>query len=262
MGSYLIRVESTNISAFLSDTQELSVVRGASYSLLRWTTNAINQLKSNIGDENVDVVTSGSSALTIVIDECTKDSAKEILQSLLNVVRSDEVMKYATFAGAVAVIDPDGYALALNTAVSSIRLQQQQQVDIGLPPVNEDTSETRFCQMNRVFANDNPKGSLGAVSDFSWRRFQAGRAAKKDYVKRISNRDVQSTNDLEQLTSGSDFAKSLSDGGKNLSQYMAVIMFDGNQFGQLESKAAHNSSLGMDNSPRGVTFEAAQTNDT
>ncbi len=236
---FLLRIEATNLNRFVWDTADLSTIRGSSLALLQWP-HLVAKLLSERGLDS-EVITVGGSAMTIVLPKISGDDPSETvrqhLAESLKRLRTDELFGLVTYAGAaVEIHGAGGYSNAMQLVLSSIRLQQSSEADMLFPAENTDADTTSFCALNRLLPSTEKVVNGSRVSPSVATRRKKGLQEKRELVRILTDTETETTADFGEMTTGCEFARRSDTCGKNLNGFMAVIVLDGNGFGDIEQQ--------------------------
>lgn len=236
---YLLRMEGVNIYEIIDDADKLNVRRGGGL-LLR---EAVNEIKKIRGLKKI------STGASVGLFELSEDSSrthadieKDIKKKL-----SEEPYKYFTFVvDIVPLADPvedvqTDFQFAKEAVLARNRFRQYQQPTLVFPERNTDSGQIRVaCEWDRirpgvemVEVKTSKASNLVTVSSSIKARHDYGRDQKKKdfYIKECegvaSFDNLEFTQDFHELAEGSSFSQ--------LNKKIAVIYFDGNSFGKIQS---------------------------
>ncbi len=222
---FYLRVEGVNLNNFISDTMDISTIRGGGLLLLE----AIEKIKKQF--KQLEAISTGASSGLFSFEATDLEKAKTLKQQVVNFLNHDSKLKHATF-----VIDtlPTGKTftedkeklLALN------RWQQMQSPTLVVPGNNQPNTKYPLCAIDHIRPTANREVKKGddklIVSESVFQRRNHGRKQKQDFYKRQTG--------LQNLhTFVSDFTELTDDKKRgNLNGKLAVIYLDGNSFGKIQ----------------------------
>ena len=260
---YLIRAEGVNLSAVLSDTSDLSTIRGGGLMLLE----AASELAPDVSKKRSTPVTvvakdckaksTGASAALLWCGD--KSKAKAALADVRKHLQGENY-KHFTFVVNALEYDARGksngklmeYQQAEAAVLAANRWQQMQAPSLAIPSLTTGKSNA-VCEVDRVrptFKDDSPfpDNQKKSVSQSVHVRRERGRTLRQDiYPKEMERlaetkkaelekiaavKDLEFTDDLHSLAEG------YPDAG-NLEDKFAVLYMDGNNFGAI-ARACNN----------------------
>lgn len=224
MTSYYLRVEAVNLSGFLDDTGQLSVVRGGGLLLLGSTERIEREFRS------LTAISTGASQGLFEFTAQDEPSAARQRDDVQRFLSTDAELCHATFV--VDVTRADGFGQARQELLALNRWRQWRQPTVAVP--SQPAQDRDVCDFDglrpatRTLARDDkPKPASESV----FLRWNHGRAARQGfYQSETSIAGLTFTDDLETLAR--DPARG------NLDGKLAVIYADGNSFGKIPRPTA------------------------
>lgn len=228
MSQYYLQIEAVNLGNFISDTPDLSTVRGGGLLLLE----AVEKLTPPKAATNWKTLTTGASA---GLYEFEADDAEVVCNEIRNSLTQNEELKQATFVVcAQPKVDDQSFAQNIATLQAKNRWQQMQSPSLALTGV----TAIKVCEIDLVRpAIHNvpaPESKSYLVSESVKVRRLAGQRLKQSFYEEHIGRPLQRkfTHELDELTE--DESKG------NLDGKMAVIYLDGNRFGSIKKSVSHS----------------------
>lgn len=228
MSTYFLRLEGTNFDAFLSDTQDLSTIRGGGLALL-----GLPDQVADLGDgPALRRLGSGASSGLFSFEAEGDGAAAAVCDQVRRRLRENPALAHATVAVDVLRagedFQRDGEALrALN------RWRQLSSPSLAVPsPV----TGAEPCVLDRLRpAGGEHRHADGAISESVHRRRELGRDRKQRFYRDETGIDVEAgfSNDLEHLTDDESRG--------NVHGKMAVVYLDGNAFGDVSRRHSGSS---------------------
>jgi len=224
--SFLVKFAATNLYDYVLDTEDLSVIRGASNQLDDFVGKVPGALKR--AGITVEVVYVGASEILLDVDT-NPDAAEEVIVKLLH----DE-LKIAT--GAVASVELNDTKGDL--AKSMIRLEAKlRRAQLASPSVIPPPKciGSKACEIEGV----RPAGSHRAradreeVSDHTYQRYQRGREFRTRLLDQIFVDQSLAAVDTTEWEQSFEGLQTLNAGStQSLRSKMCVMHADGNSFGK------------------------------
>lgn len=218
--NHYVRIEGMNLDAFIFDTRNLSVIRGASLLLL----GAEKKILGWLNAQRPRVLSKGASALLV---EVTTADPASLVKSLRDHLRADDQLKHATFTIATCPVK-EPFRDCVEELIAANRWEQMQSASLSLPALNQDRA-SGICALNGILpggAKVEIAREQTNVNQSTAIRFRAGRKAKQDFYDRFG------------VPALPDFAvdfDAIATGTKNLNGKLAVFYADGNQFGKIQT---------------------------
>jgi len=237
MREYYLRVEGVNLDSVLSDTSQLSVIRGSSLLLREATVALSGDLDAYLPDNKrpafssqLEAIATGASTGLYSFQADSRDAA----DNLLNNVSAWLNQHYADFTFVVDLIEKsDNFQSDINLLINKNRYQQLQQLSFSLPEINQkNTIPMVACSLDGVRPASTKQHKNEPVSLSVYRRLNYGRQQRQTfYARELNDPDLLNlkfTDDLASLAASNDYG--------NLNNKIAVLYFDGNNFGSLQNK--------------------------
>lgn len=227
--SYYLRFEAVNLSNFISDTNDLSTIRGGGLLLLDATEKAQELITKMLGSKYKTITKGASMALFEL--ETDKTGALQIKQNLIDRLNSkteddgkDNPLRHATFV--VDVLEKTAeFAKDRDKLHALNRWQQMQVPSLSIPqPAND------VCAFDKArpgsFEAYSKSGKPIILSPSVALRKDYGKSQKRSsFYKTRTNLNLSFTNDLDELSCAPNQGI--------LNGKIAVIYIDGNKFGQV-----------------------------
>jgi len=221
--TYYLRAEAVNLANFISDTMDISTIRGGGLLLL----HAIDKIKNNF--EQLEAISTGASSGLFSFDATDQKEAETLQKKVAKFLTDDPKLKHATFVidtSPAGVFNEDKEKLlALN------RWQQLQSPTLVVPNHAQQHQEYPICAIDHIRPAER-KAKKGEddliVSESVYRRRKYGREQKQQFYQQqteLANLPSFVT-DLTELTADQKRG--------NLHGKMAVIYLDGNGFGKIQ----------------------------
>ncbi|RMD83013.1 MAG: hypothetical protein D6815_07710 [Candidatus Dadabacteria bacterium] len=238
---FLVAFAATNLFAYIFDTHNLSVIRGASNDLEQFVQGIAKEITDDqwsLTTTAPDLVYSGASEILLAVD--TEAAAKDLCEALEN--RLQDQLRLAT---GIAVFEKlDGNINACRQRLDAkMRREQLRRATVIPPPSTRGASAPCAIDGIRPASEEvNLPGQRTAqCSEHTARRYNEGRQARGALLSDIFTDDIkewaQSFSDLEQLNVERNARESIH--GK-----MCVIQADGNAFGACRAKLQDPVALG------------------
>lgn len=223
MNRYYLRLEGVNFSSFISDTQDLSTIRGGGLLLLEAAQRVLAL------DEGLAKVGMGASSGLYSFLAADDREALARRRRVAAWLRGDEQLRHATFV--VDVLRASGdFQRDKESLLALNRWRQMAAPSVAMPAPAADGAEP--CALDRLRPARARRIHDGAVSESAWQRREHGRERKQTFYRDETGIDVTAGFSL----SLEDLARDPSRG--NLDGKMAVIYLDGNAFGRLNPHVA------------------------
>lgn len=236
MCEYYLRVEGVNLDSVLSDTSQLSVIRGSSLLLREATValggslNASLKEKKPVFSIQLTPIATGASTGLYAFEAESEDAPKLLLSEV-----SDWLNKhYQDFTFVVDFIKKSNdFKVDINQLINKNRYQQLQQVSLALPEtIFKNCSPQVACALDGIRPASSQQHQKEYISASVARRLRFGREKRQNfYVDELAEPQLAGldfTDDLASLAYSKNYA--------NLNQKIAVLYFDGNSFGKLQQK--------------------------
>lgn len=233
---FYLRVEGVNLNNFISDTMDISTIRGGGLLLL----DAINKINKDF--EQLEAISTGASSGLFSFEATDFENAKTLKQQVVNFLNTDSKLKHATF-----VIETLPFGNSFNEDKEKLlalnRWQQMQSPTLIVPDNNQQNTEYPLCSIDHIrptAANRavNRGDDQLIVSESVFQRREYGREQKQDFYRRQTG--------LQNLPSFvSDFTELTDDKKRgNLNGKMAIIYLDGNRFGKIQQEICQDDQDG------------------
>ncbi|MDY6992314.1 MAG: hypothetical protein SVR94_06870 [Pseudomonadota bacterium] len=224
---YYLRIEGVNLYAVLSDTSQISIIRGGSL-LLREAIKIISKHFSQL-----EPISSGASVGLFEFDAETEQAATELRQAVAERLNFHSLLQHLTFvvdiqaAGEHFLIDKEA-VLARN------RFSQMRQLTIAMPYHNQNP-KIGPCAIDNLRPASAPQevrlqDEKKWVSQSVYKRLLYGRQQKRQFYRAETGLKLPFTQDLSEL------AELKTDKFNNLNNKIAVLYFDGNGFSGIQAR--------------------------
>ena len=227
MSRHYLRIEGVNLGAVFDDTQQVSVIRGASYLLREAARCLPDWLKERDPRFVLDPISIGASVGLYACDTGDSDALCDAVRRLL---RERETYQHFTFVADVVPVSSD-FRADLEELVAANRWQQMSLPSLSLAGLDAQCKEP--CSWNGIRPADghsvNRDDEQLPMSDSVASQFDAGSDLRNAFYVNEAGKEFGScsfTDDLNQLAH--------MDRSDGLSNKIAVIYLDGNRFGTLQ----------------------------
>jgi hypothetical protein len=220
MDIYYLRLEGVNLQHVLSDTDQLSAVRGGSLLLRK----AVKDIEKRF-PKLMKISTGASVGLFRVEDETQAASLYNNVVNFLN-------KNYQHFTFVVDIQKASADFLKDKEAVlARNRFRQMQQLSLAIPPINRDI-KVEPCKQDGLrpgVSKAGPRQERKTVSISVRDRYYYGRRQKRAFYREEIGQDLglSFTNDLQEISTDKRF--------RNLNNKLASVYLDGNGFGKIQS---------------------------
>jgi hypothetical protein len=232
--TYLCHLEAVNLMHLFGDCHDLSTIRGGGLSVL--------QIGSAVS--GAQVISSGASQGLLLVEAASREEAVASVRGAVG-RHLGGLAPYATVMVEALEYDASQFGIQRQQLRAAIRKQQMQSPTVAYPPLGEgdicDIDHVRGARARTDMAE--PEGPEDrphrVLSDFTYLRRKRGLEDKKQLLRRILHPDFQTletATDLEQMVKDGPFAG-------NCADKIAVLRFDGNDFGTLSSGFARPEEL-------------------
>ena len=225
--SFLLRVEGVNLANVLEDTKQLSVVRGSGL-LLRQAAKDIaknfKELKTISLGASIGLFKFEVENLTQAINQ--KNGIKKYLTTHFR-------YQYFTFVVDIQEIENNDFKLANEKIIAKNHFNQFQQLTVVVPEFNKNKS-IQPCILDNIRPEEIRNKSASTQI-----RFDYGRRAKQLFFKH----EQISFTKTKFVTNLQDLAETKIKEIGNLKNKIAVLYFDGNSFGEMQSKCTTANEL-------------------
>lgn len=225
MPTYYLRMEGVNLNSVLSDTNQISVIRGASL-LLREATHRIEEKFA------FTKISSGASIGLFQFDASDQDAAEEIRKEVEKYLSQDEQLRYFTFVVDIQ-IESCNFGYDKEALIARNRFRQLQQPTFAFPT----TATDKPCALTNLPASRRKR--IGEddldVSDSVAVRLKYGQKQKHEFYQQETGIDLKFTDSLQELAEP-DATQKDADTPKNLNNKIAVLYLDGNGFSKIQEK--------------------------
>lgn len=233
--NYLLRVEGVNFANFVTDTQDLSTIRGGGLLLLSTAEGLAEGLRHEVPSiRQVEEVTSGASIGVYEIEMDDENEEQNIREGTIRWLGQQQALRYATVVVDVhRVGDGLEFAEMVQALTARNRWQQMQSLSIAL---DQESSE-RVCQIDNVrpaYVQKEIKGKNLWISQSVLARRSYGSSMKQRFYEKETGRTLhnQFVFDLDELSNNPEKA--------NLHHKIAIIHLDGNRFGEIKARAGNS----------------------
>lgn len=225
MPTYYLRMEGVNLGAVFDDTNQVSVIRGASF-LLR---EATQQLPKYILPDTWKVISSGASIGLFSFEAENLEQANSIEEYVVNHLNTDEKFRHFSF---VVDIQPATQKFPHNkeAVLARNRFRQMQQLSLVVPEKNHsENSTTEICTLTNL-TPAYKKAFVGEEQQFvSYSvqvRLKHGREQKQAFYKKETGIELDFTQSLQEIAANTG----------SLKNKIAVLYLDGNKFSSIQEK--------------------------
>ena len=220
--SVLCNIEAVNLDSMLSDCQDLSTIRGGGLAVLNIATDVEAKL---IADGVCCEVISGSASQGLLeVFDVTWTKTEELVRGAIEDL---PLLEYATVMVSAMDYDPARFGEQRAELKARNRWLQMQTRSVVYPELLSD----RVCNIDRV-RPATPRPDLPEKqwqSDFTFERRRLGKERKRGILREILGIDSEVVADLNELGGASKKYG-------NLMDKIAVLKFDGNNFGKISDK--------------------------
>jgi hypothetical protein len=235
MSKYLLRIEGVNFNSFVTDTQDLSTIRGGGLLLLRAAAGIAEGLQREVPNIlRLKEVTSGASIGLYDVEIDGESGGQALRDGASRWLKKQKELRHATI---VLDVEPAGDASEFPEVVQSLiarnHWQQMQSFSVAL----DSTTSDNVCEVDKVrpaATEDWIHGKDRWVSQSVFDRRRYGRDQKQAFYGNEADRSVSAgfAQDLDELSS--DPSKG------NLHRKIAIIHLDGNGFGKIKTTAGNS----------------------
>lgn len=225
MPTYYLRMEGVNLGAVFDDTNQVSVIRGASF-LLR---EATQQLPKYILPDTWKVISSGASIGLFSFEAENLEQANSIEEYVVNHLNTDEKFRHFSF---VVDIQPatQKFPHDKEAVLARNRFRQMQQLSLVVPEKNHsENSTTEICTLTNL-TPAYKKAFVGEEQQFvSYSvqvRLKHGREQKQAFYKKETGIELDFTQSLQEIAANTG----------SLKNKIAVLYLDGNKFSSIQEK--------------------------
>lgn len=229
-----VRLEAVNLSNFVHDVHDLSTIRGGSFLLL----DAVSAVQKELG------LTAISTGASMGLFSCaTADPPCDVRARIERRLHDDERFRHATFV--VDVRPVGGFARTREELTSMNRWRQFQQPTVAIP--RTPGAAARECSFDGVRPADLACGGEAVSASVAVRRRHGLYEKQKFYADELRELRRDGTDEaLETLIEQAERAEYAGDlesltsdpSRKRLHWKMAVLYFDGNEFGKRQRACA------------------------
>jgi len=229
MPTYYLRMEGVNLGSVLSDTNQISVIRGASL-LLR---EATRKVEEEFAFAKFTKISSGASIGLFQFEALNSGMAEGKRQQVADYLSQDEQLCYFTFVVDIQAESGD-FVHDKEALLARNRFCQLQQPTFAFPTTI--ATATKPCELTNLPASQQEKigEEIQDVSDSVSVRFNYGREQKHDFYQQETGIDLKFTNSLKEL------AEPDANTPKNLGHKIAVLYLDGNDFSKIQKTHCKN----------------------
>lgn len=230
--TFYLRIEGVNLANFIFDNQDLSTVRGGGLLLL----DGVNDLQRFTlkSGETLEAISLGASIGLFNFSTPNPDRAKEIREELRDHFSQHHSLKHATFV--IDVIAGSNFGLDRERLLARNRWRQMREPSVSLSHLFDSaTANVAACEIDLVrpgieLDNKAPQRKRKQSAATRQRR-EYGLVQKKCLYKNETGLDLNFVETFEDLSKLPDTTAI----SGILHHKMAVIYFDGNDFGKLQS---------------------------
>ncbi|WP_157237606.1 Cas10/Cmr2 second palm domain-containing protein [Beggiatoa alba] len=222
-------MEGVNLSAVLDDTNQISVIRGASF-LLR---DAAKEVSKQFNDKNI--ISVGASIGLFAFEANTPEKAQETADNVVKALNENDKFKHFNFVVDIQA-ETSEFIRDKEALIARNRFRQMQQFSLVIPEKN-DKADTLVCELTNLTPAIVEKERIGeekkAVSSSVSVRLKYGREQKKGFYKDETGLNYEFTDDLHELSEkDNSYAK--------LADKIAVLYLDGNSFSKIQTNHCKN----------------------
>lgn len=245
MTELYVRMEAVNLANFIEDVHDLSTIRGGSFLLLE----AVEAVEERFRLKRI------STGASIGLFATGSDQSASTVQSEMEAfLRTHDRFRHATFV--VDVKPANDFTADRESLAAMNRWRQFQQPTLAVPtvPAAASNDECRFDHVRPAATTaGTPTGPQRVSTSVAVRRTKGRDRKQTFYAEELKRLDAQTGSDpaLEKLIAdveGTSFANDLElltsdETRKRLHAKMAVLYFDGNQFGQRQRSCGRPDEL-------------------
>lgn len=233
MPTYYLRMEGVNLGAVFDDTNQVSVIRGASF-LLREATQQLLIPKDIFPDlhKTWKVISSGASIGLFSFEAEDFEQANKIEECVVNHLNTNEKFRHFSFVVDVQPATAKEFPYDKEAVLARNRFHQMQQLSLVVPEKNHsENSTTEICTLTNL-TPAYKKAFVGEeqqfVSSSVQVRLKHGREQKQVFYKKETGIDLnlEFTQTLQEIA----------DSTGQLKNKIAVLYLDGNQFSSIQEK--------------------------
>jgi hypothetical protein len=253
MKSFLLRVEGVNLANVLEDTKQLSVVRGGGLLLRQAAKDVFSELvKLNL--DKLEQISSGASTGLFKFNVDSLEQAMKKREEIIDFLTKDNNYQHFTFVIDIQEIENNDFKLAHEKVISKNRFNQFQQLTVVAPERNVDKKK-KPCILdnvrpaNRYISVKREKMDKQRVSASIKIRHTYGRKQKSKFFDEIGFTEKEFVTNLKDLAGlkkcekNEEKCKKYAKRIGNLKDKIAVLYFDGNGFGDKQSKCESEKEL-------------------
>jgi hypothetical protein len=229
--SFLVKFAATNVYQYTLDTEDLSVIRGASNQL----DDFVEKIPRVLEDAGITarIVYDGASEILLSVDTKPEaDKAKTAISKLLN----DELKGATGAVASVEIPSADMLPQAMIRLETELR-RAQLAAPAVIPPPN--CGGSKACEIEGVRPAGSRKARGKEVSDHTYERYKRGRRFRTRLLERIFDEQAVKVIDMTKWEQSFEGLKALNEGGaakQAVRGKMCVIHADGNSFGGCRKK--------------------------
>jgi CRISPR/Cas system-associated protein Cas10 (large subunit of type III CRISPR-Cas system) len=233
---YYLRVEAVNLDHFISDTMDISTIRGGGLLLL----NAIEEKIKKRFEQQFEAISTGASSGLFSFKIADMEKAQVLRQQVVDFLNRDKRLKHATFVVDILPVgktfnEDKEKVLALN------RWQQMQSPTVVYPSLEGRKlirPKRPICDIDNIRPLAKKISKKERVSESVFQRRQYGRWLKQYFYQQHTGikKLPRFVNDLSELS----YDKSRG----HLHHKMAVIYLDGNGFGKIQQEICEGDENG------------------
>jgi len=227
MAEFYLRVEAVNLDNFISDTKDISTIRGGGLLLL----DAPEKIATAFSNR-LTVISRGASSGLYSFEADDPEAARQFCDDVLCTLRQDTQLNHATFVADFipASLGEDAFVRDRDLLTAMNRWNQMQSPSVAVPSPSPNTNQA--CDVDGVrpaVAEDWKGDEKRFVSDSVRVRRSHGTEAKQSFYREWAGiAKLEFTRDLEELSEYEN--------DDNLNHKIAVIHLDGNGFGAIVRK--------------------------
>ncbi len=229
--AFYLYMEAVNLDNFISDTQDLSTIRGGSLLLLRATERIKNKFKQ------LEIISTGASSGLF-------KSNTDLKQEVIDYLEQDTKLKNTTLlVNSIPV--SDSFYTDRETLIALTRWQQMQSATVIYPELQ--SLEHTICEVDFIRPSNHSmtKGEATiTVSESVYQRRRYGNGQKRTFYRQEIEKLENSPINIKDVKDFIREFNELTEDKKqsNLNGKMAVIYLDGNGFGQIEQHMCKEGS--------------------
>jgi hypothetical protein len=221
-------MEGVNLGAVFDDTNQVSVIRGASF-LLREATQQL-PIPKYILPDTWEVISSGASIGLFSFEAENFEHAENVRKDVVHHLNTDEKFRHFSFVVDIQPATAKEFPYDKEAVLARNRFRQMQQLSLVVPEKNHSENSTiEICTLTNL-TPAYKKAFVGEeqqfVSSSVQVRLKHGREQKQVFYKKETGIDLDFTQDLQEIA----------DSTGQLKNKIAVLYLDGNKFSSIQEK--------------------------